>query len=189
MLINKQSVLVVGSSIPNRWKNLQIYNNNYNIINKAIGRYTTQHLLSDNYLNKLKINLPKYIIYYCGGNDIKKGYDINQIINNVIEFRNILMNKYKNSIYIVISIIKSPLMFKRNKIKEINFFNSQLKKLSHKHNFVYLEINDGWNKMKQFYINDLNHPNILGYNIMNIKLNNIINKLNLLSVSSDYQKS
>lgn len=99
------------------------------------------------------------------------------------------MNKYKNSIYIVISIIKSPLMFKRNKIKEINSFNSQLKELSHKHNFVYLEINDGWNKMKQFYINDLNHPNILGYNIMNIKLNNIINKLNLLSVSSDYQKS
>lgn len=70
MLISKQSVLIVGSSIPNMWKNLQIYNNNYKIINKAIGRYTTEQLLSDNYLKELKINLPKYIIYYCGGKDM-----------------------------------------------------------------------------------------------------------------------
>jgi len=61
---------------------------------------------------------PKYIIYYCGGNDIKNNFMKEYIFNNIKLFYSKINSIYKSNIKIIIlSIIKIPkkILEKKNK--------------------------------------------------------------------------
>lgn len=75
---NKINILLVGSSIAKRWNNLNI--KKAKIINLGMGGYLILNMISNEYLKVVYKYNPKNVIYYAGGNDIKKYIDSNILI-------------------------------------------------------------------------------------------------------------
>jgi lysophospholipase L1-like esterase len=129
----------------------------------GISRLTTNTLISPPYLNKIsKIKKPKYILLYVGGNDLRNDLDNNHILENITHFIVELRNMYSHPHITILSIIKSPIMIKENRIQDIIYVNNLLKKNSKKLDYHYLDINkelDNYN----FFKEDKLHLNKLGY--------------------------
>jgi lysophospholipase L1-like esterase len=168
-------ILLLGSSIIKQWKSFNIYG--YEIINKGIPGLLTNSLSSSQYLKEIsKVKKPEYIFFYCGGNDLRKNIEPHIVLNNIIKFIQELRNMFFDSRIIIISIIKSPIMYEKNRIENINHINKYLKKIT-KNNFFNLDVNDELDK-KDYFKKDMLHINNIGYNKLNIKINNIFDKIN-----------
>lgn len=180
------TLLLIGSSIIKKWTNPPLINKKTIVINKGMPRYITKNLLEPIYLKEislLKESNPKYIIIYIGSNDIRKYCNINldvdynllkKSINNIILFINILKKIFKKTTIILISIIKSPLMYELNKIKNINYFNKKLYEYSNiEKNILYLDVNKDLDNVIKYFNEDKLHLNKSGYK----KMNEIIIKL------------
>ena len=108
--------------------------------------YLTSNMISNEYLKMIYKYKSKNIIYYAGGNDIKKYIDSQIIYQNILLFYvNIIsfykkMNNFTN--FIIISIIKSPKkrLFPKQ-IIEIDYVNSLIKKFCNKNNITYINVN------------------------------------------------
>lgn len=170
-------ILLLGSSIVKQWKSFYIYDND--IINKGISGLLTNSLLSSQYLNEIsKVKKPEYILFYCGGNDLRKNIEPHIILNNIIKFIQELQNMFLDSHIIIISIIKSPIMYEKNRIENIDHINKYLKKTSKiKNNLFYIDVNKELDN-SIYFKKDMLHINHIGYNRLNIKINNIFDKIN-----------
>jgi len=167
---NKIDILFVGSSIIKKWTNLYI--KKAKIINLGMNGYLTSNMISNEYLQMVYKYNPKNIIYYAGGNDVKKYINSQIIYQNMIMFYNKINNNFTN--FIFISIIKSPK--KRlfpEQIIEIDYVNNLIKKFCDKHNIKYININKEL-KNKKYYEEDLNHLTEEGYNKINRKIVSLI---------------
>jgi lysophospholipase L1-like esterase len=160
-------ILLVGSSIVKKWKNIKEKFPNKKIVNIGEGGKKTHELLYDEYFNRILRYNPKYIIYYCGGNDINKNTTKAEIYNNIKLFNDKIRNVYKNKI-IYISIIKSPKKKIDNKLNEIDYVNNHIKLLCNKKTF-YVNINKELNNI-EYYKKDMNHLRYTGYDKINEKL-------------------
>lgn len=159
------------------------------IINKGMARYITKNLISREYLEEIysiKEHNSKYIIIYCGSNDIRKytnnnlniDYNLlNESVYNINIFINILKKMFKKSTIILISVIKSPIMYELNKIKNINYFNKKLLEYSNiEKNVLYVDVNKDLNNKIKYFKEDKLHLNEDGYEKINKIIENIIIK-------------
>jgi lysophospholipase L1-like esterase len=137
-----------------------------------MGGYLTSNMISNEYLKAVYKYNPKNIIYYAGGNDIKKYIDSNIIYQYMVLFYEKMNNNFIN--FIFISIIKSPK--KRlfpEQIIEIDYVNTLIKKFCSKNNIKYINVNKEL-KNKKYYEEDNNHLTEEGYNKINKKILGLI---------------
>ena len=183
------TILLIGSSIIKKWTNPPMINKKAIIINKGMSGYITKDLISPEYLKQIysiKESNPVYIIIYCGSNDIRKytnnnlniDYNLlNESIYNINIFINIIKKMFKKSTIILISVIKSPIMYELNKIKNINYFNKKLLEYSNiEKKIIYVNVNKNLNNKIKYFKEDKLHLNEDGYKIMNKIIENIIIK-------------
>ncbi len=182
------NILLFGSSIIKKWANPPMINKKTIIINKGMAGYITKNLLETKYLQDiflLKKYNPKYIIIYCGSNDIRKytnnkldiDYNLlNDSYSNILLFINIIKKIFKNSTIILISIIKSPLMYELNKISNINYFNKKLLNyVAHEKNILYVDVNKDLDNKVKYFEKDKLHLNYDGYEKMNKNIYKLFN--------------
>ena len=163
--IQQPKVVLIGSSIISRWKLNHILGFK-KIKNNGISGLFTKDLFKTN----LDFFNPKYIIFYCGGNDLRNNispYIINNNINQYLEF---LIKQYPNTKIILLSILISDSM--EHLKKESNIINKMYKELPNKYpnNIIYIDVNRKINKNPYYYDSDGIHLNRIGYD----KLQNII---------------
>lgn len=158
-----KNILLLGSSIIMNYKKCKIHN--YNIINKGIAGYTVNEIPLKNNFN------PKYMIFYCGNNDLKNNITSTQVILDIQNFINKFQELYPDTKIIILSILLSPKNHQLNLIDDIQYINSHLKKIN---KIKYININREISH-KKYYIEDDVHLNIFGYEKLNKILNNNIN--------------
>jgi lysophospholipase L1-like esterase len=121
------------------------------------------------YLEKIPSIKPEYIIFYCGANDLLRKFDKKYILNNLQLFLDGLLTIFPKSKIIVISLIKSPIMY-NGKINDIDYINNSIRKYSNNHsNTIYVNVNKILSK-KEFFMEDGLHLNTIGYEKMNTKI-------------------
>lgn len=150
-------VVLMGSSIIKQWKLTQIFGLN-TIKNNGISGLLTKNLFKIN----LNFSNPKFIILYCGGNDLRKNISHSTVIQNINKFVECLMTQYPNTKIILVSILMSPSMV--NIKKEMNIVNKWYNTLSKKHptNIIYINVNRIMN-IPDYYDSDGIHLNNVGY--------------------------
>lgn len=163
------TILLLGSSIIKRWDNFDIIN--FDFVNAGSSGLLTKTLRTSNYLKEIiQINEIEDIIFYCGGNDIRKKIETIDILSNIESFIQQLKKIYKSARIIIISIIKSPLAYKENLVQKIKDVNKELKKMAKKlNNVLYLDIGKCLDNPTHFRNDDL-HLKLSGYDILNSKL-------------------
>jgi lysophospholipase L1-like esterase len=121
------------------------------------------------YLEKIPNIHPEYILFYCGGNDLLHNLNKKDIVNNLQLCLDNLLIKFPKSEIIVISLIKSPIMY-NGKINDIDYVNNSIRKYSKMfHNIQYVNVNRILCD-KDFFMQDGLHLNDSGYEKMKIKL-------------------
>jgi lysophospholipase L1-like esterase len=164
-------ILLLGSSIIKHWKNFTTNNKNDEVTNMGISGLMTSNL--PKYLEKIPSINPEYILFYCGGNDLLRNFNKNNVVNNIQLCLDNLLIKFPNSKIIVISLIKSPIMY-NGKIKDIDYINNGIRRYSNNHsNTIYINVNRILCN-KDFFMEDGLHLNDLGYKKMNTKLHTFL---------------
>ena len=160
-------ILLLGSSIIKHWKNFTTNHENEEVINMGKSGLVTTNL--PKYMDKIPYINPEYILFYCGGNDLLRKFDKKNILNNLQSFLDGLLTKFPKSKIIVISLIKSPIMY-NGKINDIDYINNSIRKYSKMfHNIQYVNVNRILCD-KAFFMEDRLHLNDSGYEKMNTKL-------------------
>ena len=171
------TILLIGSSSIRKWNNFTLHSKNEQIINRGISELTTTDLLSSNYTDYITSGIrrpPKYIIFYCGINDVFDNLcDNKTIIKNTRVFLTELHKIFPSSKIIVISLIKSPKTYNANKTEDINYINNRIRdfcsiKTPYLH---YVNVNRELQSLTtNYFMNDGFHLNELGNEKMNKKI-------------------
>jgi lysophospholipase L1-like esterase len=169
------TILLLGSSTIKKWKNFTMNSQNDYIINKGISSLTTHYLLNNEYIEYIDKNIitPNYIVFYCGINDVFDNVDNKEIINNIRLFLEILQQIFPKSKIIVISLIKSPRVYKDKKIENVNYINNKLREycLKFKSKMYYVNVNkELYTSNGMYFTKDNFHINELGYKKINKKI-------------------
>jgi lysophospholipase L1-like esterase len=175
------TILLLGSSTIEKWKHFSFHIKNEYVINKGISGLTTSSLLSNNYFDYITNGItrkPKYIVFYCGINDVFDNAYNNKtmnktIIKNIRIFLQELHKIFPTTRIIVISLIKSPKTYNANKIEDINYINNRLRdfcsiKTPYLH---YINVNKELQSSTiDYFMNDGFHLNEQGYEKINKKI-------------------
>ena len=173
------TILLLGSSTIRKWKNFTLQIKNEQIINRGISELTTDSLLSINYFDYITNGIkqqPKYIVFYCGINDVFDNIENieNKTTNkNIRDFLQELHKIFPSSRIIVISLIKSPKTYKENKIEDVNYINNRMRdfcsiKTPYLH---YINVNkELHSSTNNYFMNDGFHLNEVGYEKINKKI-------------------
>jgi lysophospholipase L1-like esterase len=160
-------ILLLGSSIIKHWKNFTINQKNEEIINMGTSGLKTSNL--PKYLEKIPDIHPEYVLFYCGGNDLLHNGNKHDVVSNIKICLDNLVIKFPKSKIIVISLIKSPIMY-NGKIKELDYINNSIRLYSKMfHNIQYVNVNRILCN-KAFFMEDGLHLNTIGYEKMNTKI-------------------
>lgn len=180
-------VIFMGNSITEAWPILrpQFFENS-NFIGRGISGQTTPHMLLR--FRKDVINLkPKVVVFLAGINDIAQntGFTpVDLIAENIMTMAELA--KYHNIEVVICSVLPaidfpwSPGLEPVNKVIELN---SILKKYAEKNNLVYVDYHsalkdeDNGLKVPNYTAeNDLIHPNVEGYKVMESLIEPVIKK-------------
>jgi len=170
------TILLLGSSTIKKWKNFTMNSHHEDIINKGISSLTTSYLLTNEYMEYICKNIeanPKYIIFYCGINDIFDNVENKQIVNNILLFLNKIHTIFTKSRIIVISLIKSPKVYKEKKLEHVNYINNKIREYcaSISPRISYINVNkELYTSNGSYFTKDDFHVNEFGYKKMNKKL-------------------
>ena len=170
------TILLVGSSTIRKWNNFTLHIKNEQSINCAVSELTTTDLLTNKYFDYITNGLseqPKYIIFYCGINDVFNNIDNKTTVKNTRFFLTELHKIFPKSRIIVISLIKSPKTYNEFKIEDVNYINNRVRdfcsiKTPYLH---YVNVNKELQSVSvDYFMNDGFHLNELGYEKMNKKI-------------------
>lgn len=171
------TILLIGSSTIRKWKNFTLHIKNEQIINRGISELTTTDLLSTKYTDYITSGIkqqPKYIVFYCGINDVfDPVYNNKTIIKNTRIFLQELHKIFPSSRIIVISLIKSPKTYKESKIEDVNYINNRMRNFCSikTHYLHYVNVNrELQSSTTNYFMNDGFHLNELGYEKINKKI-------------------
>ena len=160
----KKKLLFLGSSIIEQWNTNICFPNS---INLGISGLTSNDLVNNYYninFNKLNINT---ILLYIGSNDVVKcNSNPYVVINNIIQFINILylLNPFIDKI-IYIAILKSPKRTKQQLIK-IDIINKKIREFSESlPNLFFYNFNRELHA-ENLYQQDKTHLLPIGYSIL-----------------------
>lgn len=157
------TILLLGSSTISKWKKFTLKLENENVINKGVSSLLTNDLFTHEYMQNIKNVEPNYIIFYCGINDVLKNIDNKTIIANVELFLEKLHCTFCNSKIIVLSLIKSPKIYKKNKIENVDYINNKLWKFCTIKSTIYTYLNVNKELHNSKYYDDELHVNEMGY--------------------------
>lgn len=151
--------LMVGSSIISKWNN-PIFNN---YVNLGISGFQTENIINNKYLELIKKFKPKYILYYCGANDIKKNISITIIIKNIIKFIKFVYKNFNLDVQIIfLSVLITPDIIRRNLACNIILLNDIITKICLSFNkLLFVDINNILTKND--YIEDDKHLTQFAY--------------------------
>lgn len=171
------TILLIGSSTIKKWKDFTLHLKNEQCINRGISQLTTESLLSNKYIDHITNGIkqqPRYIIFYCGINDVfDTVYNNKTTVKNIRIFLQELHKIFPNSRIIVISLIKSPKTYNESKTEDINHINNRLRdfcsiKTPYLH---YVNVNrELQSSTTNYFMNDGFHTNELGNEKMNKKI-------------------
>lgn len=171
------TILLIGSSTIRKWKDFTLHLKNGQIINRGISHLTTESLLSTKYTDHITNGIkkqPKYIVFYCGINDVfDPVYNNKSIIKNTRIFLQELHKIFPNSTIIVVSLIKSPKTYNESKTEDINYINNRMRDFcSIKTPYLqYVNVNrELQSSTTNYFMNDGFHLNELGYEKINKKI-------------------
>lgn len=170
------TILLIGSSTIRKWNNFTLKIKNEQIINRGISKLTTDSLLSSKYIDYITSGItrnPKYIVFYCGINDVFDNIENKIIFKNTRDFLQELHKIFSNSIVIVISLIKSPKTYNESKTEDINYINNRLRDFcSIKTPYLqYVNVNkELQSSTTNYFMNEGFHLNELGYEKINNKI-------------------
>lgn len=102
-------VLFVGSSSFTNWKDVSSYFPSYNILNRAFGGSSLEHLVL--YANDIIFKYqPRQIVIYCGENNLSAGPDVTgaSIANKYIELHQLIRSRLPKTPIVYISMKPSP---------------------------------------------------------------------------------
>lgn len=151
-------VVLIGSSIISRWKLHSLFGLK-NIKNNGISGLFTKNLFK----TQFDFSNPKYIVFYCGGNDLRNNIFPSIIINNINKFLTSLMTQFPHTKIILLSILMSENFVNLKKInKNINIVNNWYSDFSKKNFNHFIYINLKLDK-HEFYNTDDIHLNNNGY--------------------------
>ena len=149
---------------------------NENIINKGISSMTTRYLLTNEYIEYICKNIeihPKYIVFYCGINDIFVPTENKLIVNNIRLFLDETHKIFTKSKIIVISLIKSPKVYKKRKTEDVNYINNKIRDYCSTMTpyLHYVNVNkELYTSNGRYFAKDDFHVNELGYEKINKKI-------------------
>jgi len=176
------TILLIGSSTIRKWNNFTLHLKNEQVINRGISELTTTDLLSTKYTDYITTGItqrkPKYIVFYCGINDLFDTVYNNKtisktIIKNIRVFLQELHKIFSSSKIIVISLIKSPKTYNANKTEDINYINNRIRDFcSIKNPYLqYVNVNrELQSSTTNYFMNDGFHLNEIGYEKLNKKI-------------------
>lgn len=176
------TILLIGSSTIRKWKNFTLHLKTEQIINRGISHLTTESLLSTKYTDYITSGIkqqPKYIVFYCGINDVfDTVYNNKTIIKNARIFLQELHKIFPTTRIIVISLIKSPKAYNKSKTEDVNYINNRMRDFcSIKTPYLqYVNVNRELQSLTtNYFMNDGFHLNELGYEKINKKILESIN--------------
>ena len=152
---SSHDVVLLGSSIISKWKLNHIFGFN-KIKNNGIPGLFTKNLFKIHH----DFTNPKYIIFYCGGNDLRNHISYSIIIHNTNKYIEFLMTQYPNTKIILLSVLMSPSMINII-IEPINKWYHDIA-IKYPNHFLYINVNTIMNK-HDYYKSDGIHLNQIGY--------------------------
>jgi lysophospholipase L1-like esterase len=170
------TILLVGSSTIRKWNSFTLHIKNEQIINRGISELTTTDLLSSKYFDYITSGItrkPKYVVFYCGINDVFDNMENKTIIKNTRIFLQELHKIFPTSKIIVISLIKSSKTYNANKTEDVDYINNRIRdycsiKTPYLH---YVNVNRELQSLTtNYFMNDGFHLNEIGYEKMNKKI-------------------
>ena len=160
-LYTNNDIVLIGSSIISKWKLDSLFGLK-NIKNNGIPGLLTKKLFN----TRIDFSNPKYIIFYCGGNDLRNNISPSIIINNINKFLTFLMTQFPDTQIIILSILMSENIVNLKKIKKkINIVNNWYSDFSknNSNHFIYINLNYTLFDTLDFYNPDGIHLNKNGY--------------------------
>ena len=170
------TILLIGSSTIRKWKDFTLHGKNEQTINRGISELTTTDLLSTKYTDYITSGIkqqPKYIVFYCGINDVFDNIANKTIIKNTRVFLTELHKIFPTTRIIVISLIKSPKTYKESKTEDVNYINNRLRDFCSikTHYLHYVNVNkELTSSTNNYFMNDGFHLNEVGYEKINKKI-------------------
>ena len=121
-------IYLIGSSIIKKWKfPLECFN-------LGIGGLLTSDLHQVDISN---INNGDSIVFYCGGNDIRKNFSVDTIYQNIVNFFSKIICQ---DIYIL-SIVKCKKIYEINRNLDVDKLNKMIENFCSQHGYNYIESN------------------------------------------------
>ena len=100
-------VVFVGSSIFRQWTTLAAHMAPLPAFNRAFGGSRTAEVL--HYMDRIVLPYrPRFVVYYCGSNDVNAGEPAEAIVGRIIEFHNRLQAALPGSRLFFVSVIRAP---------------------------------------------------------------------------------
>jgi lysophospholipase L1-like esterase len=177
-------ILLLGSSIIRRWKFSippTCKKRTFTVVNRGIDGIVTKNLI-DEYDTYTKIQgEPEYIIMYCGGNDVRKRINNEEIITNYTRILELLQTTFPSSRILIFSLIFSPIMMGEFTIN-IEKINEELEIYTRKREHVtFVDLSFDLCGSKYFYSDGI-HVKTNGYR----KLTRILKQIILLGTVRTY---
>jgi len=183
--IKPGSIIFLGNSITEGYDLEQFYNNS-EYINRGIAGDMTSGVLQR--LDEIIARHPEKIVLLIGINDISRGIDNKEILNNYEKILKKIKNESPDTKVLVVSVlpVQNTFSFRRFLVNTAYFlsfvrpydingkiveFNKDLRKLAKKYGYQYIDIHDNFtdpkgNFLNSEYASDYVHLNEKGYALM-----------------------
>ncbi|MBT8232339.1 MAG: hypothetical protein HKO66_13235 [Saprospiraceae bacterium] len=174
------AIVFTGSSSIRLWTTLAEDMNNLPVINRGFGGATNPEVIyyADRYLYK---HQPKFVVYYCGENDIAEGSLPQQVLASFKKFVSNLESKLPKTQLVYLSMKPSPARWSLwPKYKEADTMIKSF--VDSKTNLHYFDtsitmLDDNGEVRKDIFIADMLHMNTLGYEGWTSRLYPMLSKL------------
>jgi lysophospholipase L1-like esterase len=103
----KRAILFIGSSIFRQWERLKEQMQPLPVFNRAFGGSQTADILT--HMDKIVFPYaPKFIVYYCGSNDVNAGHHAAAIAGRFFEFVDRVKERLPETRFFYVSVIRAP---------------------------------------------------------------------------------
>lgn len=136
---NTDGVAFVGSSIFRLWTTLGEQMATLPVFNRAFGGSRTPDVLF--YMDRIVLPYrPRFVVYYCGSNDVSAGEGADAIGDRIQEFHKRLQRELPMTRMFFVSVLRAP--EKRNRWSVVDSINAQMRQYGARaKNFEFIDVN------------------------------------------------
>lgn len=132
-------IVFVGSSIFRQWTTLAAHMAPLPAFNRAFGGSRTAEVL--HYMDRIVLPYrPRFVVYYCGSNDVNGGEPAEAIVDRIVEFHHRLQAALPGSRMFFVSVIRAPQ--KRDRWPVVDSINIQVERYATEaQNIEFIDVN------------------------------------------------